>query len=83
MQKGGGVMLSGIESEGTAQLSLLPTTGERGERLMNVLDRVNAKWGRETMFMAATGTKRAWSMRQDHRSPRYTTVWNELPAVKI
>jgi len=50
---------------------------------MNVLDKVNSKWGRETMFMAATGTKRAWSMRQEYRSPRYTTVWGEIPEMKI
>jgi DNA polymerase V len=78
-----GVMLSGIESEASAQLSLLPTPGERGKRLMNALDRVNAKWGGETLFVAAVGTERAWSMRQNFRSPRYTTVWGEIPAVRI
>ena len=78
-----GVMLSGIESERSAQLSLLPSTGERGTKLMDMLDRVNAKWGRETLFLAATGTKREWSMRQNYRSPRYTTVWEELPTVKV
>jgi DNA polymerase V len=78
-----GVMLSGIESERTAQLSLLPTPGERGKKLMDALDRVNAKWGRETLFVAAVGTKRTWSMKQNYRSPRYTTAWEELPMVRI
>jgi DNA polymerase V len=78
-----GVMLSGIEAVGSSQLSLLPTPGPRGEQLMDVLDRVNAKWGRETLFVAAVGTERAWSMRQNFRSPRYTTVWEELPEVQI
>jgi DNA polymerase V len=78
-----GVMLSGIESEASAQLSLLPSPGERGKRLMDTLDRVNAKWGRETLFVASVGTERAWSMKQNYRSPRYTTVWGEIPAVKI
>ncbi|WP_243363859.1 Y-family DNA polymerase [Fundidesulfovibrio terrae] len=78
-----GVMLSGIESEASAQFSLLPSPGERGKQLMDALDRVNAKWGRETLFVAATGTKRVWSMRQNFRSPRYTTVWGDLPYVTI
>jgi len=77
-----GVMLSGIEAEATAQFSLLPSPGEKGKNLMAALDRINAKWGRETLFMAAVGTERAWSMRQNHRSPRYTTVWGEIPVVK-
>ena len=39
------VMLSDLESDlsVTAQLSLLPTTGERGNRLMAVLDRVSGE----------------------------------------
>jgi len=78
-----GVLLSGIESEASAQYSLLPTMGERGKILMGTLDRVNAKWGRETLFVASGGTKRSWSMRQNFRSPRYTTVWGELPVVRI
>jgi DNA polymerase V len=78
-----GVMLSGIESEATAQLSLLREPDERGKRLMDVLDRVNAKWGSETLSLAASGIKRPWNMRQDYRSPRYTTVWEEIPDVKI
>jgi len=78
-----GVMLSGIEYEGTAQLSLLREPDERGKQLMGVLDRVNAKWGRETLFVASTGTERKWSMRQNFRSPRFTTVWGEIPAVRI
>ncbi|KAF0232543.1 MAG: hypothetical protein FD177_2430 [Desulfovibrionaceae bacterium] len=37
------VTLSGIEYEGTAQLSLLREPDERGKQLMGVLDKVNAK----------------------------------------
>jgi len=78
-----GIMLSGIESESSAQLSLLPTQGGGGSKLMEVLDQVNAKWGRETLSLAASGIERTWSMKQVHRSPRYTTVWNELPTAKL
>jgi len=76
-------MLSGIEYEGTAQVSLLRELDERGKQLKGVLDRVNAKWGRETLFVASTGTERKWSMRQNYRSPRFTTVWGEIPGTII
>jgi DNA polymerase V len=74
-----GVMLTGIETEGGTQLSLLREPDQRADRLMAVLDQVNAKWGRETLFAASSGVERPWRMRQEMRSPRYTTVWNELP----
>jgi DNA polymerase V len=80
-----GVMLLGLEAAATAQGSLLAppeADGRRREALMDVLDRVNAKWGRETLRPAATGTLRPWRMRQGRRSPRYTTAWTELPTAK-
>jgi DNA polymerase V len=77
-----GVMLSGIESAESSQLSLLRGHDERGGKLMEVLDRVNAKWGRETLFPAACGVERAWRMRMARRSPRYTTAWEELPVAR-
>ncbi|WP_372637204.1 DUF4113 domain-containing protein [Alcanivorax jadensis] len=31
------------------------------------------------MFMASQGTSAPWYMRQQFRSPEYTTQWAELP----
>ncbi|MBU1001254.1 MAG: Y-family DNA polymerase [Proteobacteria bacterium] len=53
----------------------------RQEALMQALDATNAKWGRDTITYAATGLGQAWKMRQNHKSPRYTTSWDELPLV--
>lgn len=83
--KKAGVMLSGIEQAATRQLSLLdlpPLDRPRDAPLMRILDTVNARWGRETLRYAATGTERPWRMRQAKRSPRFTTVWTELPEVR-
>jgi DNA polymerase V len=77
--KKAGVMLTGIQGEGTAQLPLIQDPDDRSDKLMAVLDRVNARWGREALFPASCGIKRPWKMRQAKRSPRYTTSWNELP----
>ncbi|GAB6036282.1 Y-family DNA polymerase [Fundidesulfovibrio butyratiphilus] len=78
-----GVMLSALEPVGSTQLSLLPDpAGQAGERFMAVLDAVNAKWGRDTLTCAAAGLARPWRMRQEKRSPRYTTRWEELPVAR-
>jgi DNA polymerase V len=83
--KKAGVILLGLESRAGCQLSLLappPTEAARGERLMAALDAVNAKWGLGTLQHAACGLKKPWAMRQEKRSPRYTTVWDELPVAR-
>lgn len=79
-----GVMLSGLEPADRRQLSLIEPPREeeaKGTRLMAALDAVNARWGRETLRVAATGLERPWRMRQAARSPRYTTCWEELATV--
>lgn len=80
-----GVMLSGLERRGNRQLSLLapaPETDVKGERLMAALDVINARFGRDTVRLAACGIEQAWRMKQAARSPRYTTSWEELAVVK-
>lgn len=82
--KKAGVMLTGIESKSSRQLSLLnlpPNTDNRDETLMRCLDSVNGRFGRTTLQYAATGLGRPWKMRQLRKSPRYTTAWEELPKV--
>lgn len=85
-----GVMVAGLEREDSRQLSLLTLPPDpllaqdpRQDALMETLDGINAKWGRDTVQYAATGLGKPWSMRQNHKSPRYTTCWNELPVVKM
>ncbi len=83
--KKAGVMLMELENADTRQLSLLdlpPSATPRKEKLMDVLDQVNAKWGRGTAHYAAEGLGQAWAMRQLRKSPRYTTDWKELPTAR-
>ena len=83
--KKAGVMLSGLEPIGCRQLSLLdpvPPSDPKAERLMAVLDRANARWGRDTLRLAACGIKQDWRMKQAARSPQYTTCWADSPEVK-
>jgi DNA polymerase V len=80
-----GVMLLDLTPEDVIQERLFDADtvkdgvdDERG-KLLGVLDGLNDKMGRGTLHYAAEGDGKAWKMRQDHRSPGYTTRWAELP----
>lgn len=49
--------------------------------LMGAIDALNKRYGRDTVAIATAGTRKAWALRSDQRSPAYTTRWNELLAV--
>jgi DNA polymerase V len=81
-----GVIVSKITPAAQAQMSLFAgdddgSEHERETRLMEMMDEINSRWGRNTMSVAATGTARDWRMKQAMRSPRYTTQAGELPIV--
>ena len=55
------------------------------QRLMAALDAVNQRWGRHTMKLGANRVgeaPRGWIMKQERRTPRYTTQWEEMPLVR-
>ncbi len=49
---------------------------------MQLFDRINFKFGRHTIKLAAEGTSRPWRMRAEMRSPCYTTQWTDLPKIR-
>jgi hypothetical protein len=73
-----GIMLMNLMDSANQQASLFGTH-RNNERLMAVMDRVNAIWGRGTLRSAATGVEKSWSMRREKMSPLYTTHWEHLP----
>ena len=48
----------------------------------SIVDELNRKLGRNTVTFGSMGTQREWKMRQQKKTPRYTTCWKELPIVK-
>jgi DNA polymerase V len=75
-----GVMLSELVSPTAVQADLFAGRSESRSRvLMGVLDRVNRTLGRGTLHSAREGFTQPWKMKQDHKSPGYTTRWDELP----
>ena len=54
-------------------------------RLMQALDAVNQRYGRGSLLLASTGlggTDRIWSMKQERRTPQYTTRWKDIPIAR-
>lgn len=77
--KKAGVMLSGIVPDATIQGNLfLPETKNANRLLMSMVDNVNFAMRDDILKFAASGTTRDWKMRQELRSPRYTSRWAEL-----
>ena len=65
-----GVLLCGIEPAGGAADLFAGDPSETKEaKLSAALDAVNAKFGRGTVFLAASGTSRPWRMKRDLLSP--------------
>lgn len=79
-----GVMLTDIVPDTTIQLDMFTTETdrERKQLLMETLDNLNARWGKDSMKYAAAGVSRGWSMRQSRLTPGFTTDWRDLPIVK-
>lgn len=49
---------------------------------MAAMDRLNARYGRGTVFPAAAGVERCWAQRAANRSPRWRTGLDVLPPVR-
>ena len=79
-----GVMLGDFFSQGVAQLNLFDDNAPRAgsEKLMEVLDQLNAKGGRGTLYFAGQGIQQQWAMKREMLSPRYTTRFSDLLRVK-
>ena len=57
------------------------TDDGRAHARMRAVDAINRRYGRDTVTYAATGTRRAWKLRSEFISPRYSTSWDELLVV--
>ena len=77
-----GVLLDDLCRPEDAPPALFAAPSPRSDALMAAMDRVNARYGRSTLFPAAMGIERGWKLRAAHHSPRYTTRLDELPLVR-
>ena len=80
-----GVLLSGLRPETPRQAHLFdPGTRPEQAALMETIDQINRRMGRGTLRWASamvSDPASGWTMRQQQRSDRYTTRWDELRTV--
>ena len=78
-----GILLNHIISKDENQLDLLAPDPEDNEKLSQVVDLINKKYGAYTIKSAACGIDHRWKTLADFKSKRYTTSWNELLKIKV
>jgi DNA polymerase V len=79
--KKAGIMLGEITPAGQYQADWLEPTPAADTRLMAALDGLNARYGRGTVKVSTQGGHTGWQMRQERKSPNYTTQWGALVQV--
>ena len=75
----GGVILSGLVPAKAIQANLfLDDHLQHNKSLLEAVDNINFSHRDDVVKYVASGLKRNWKMRQELRSKRYTTRWDEL-----
>ncbi|MBU0593861.1 MAG: DUF4113 domain-containing protein [Gammaproteobacteria bacterium] len=79
-----GVMLMEISPAAIRQGTLFLDAGaeDSSNQLMQNMDLINRKMGKDAIFLASAGTRNHWRMKQGNKSPCYTTHWGELAVAR-
>ena len=92
-----GAILTDLQAAGHAQgeLDLFASPDEPStpapdprSRLMAAMDTLNHRFGRDSVRLGSTAVASSteeiavWATKQERRSPRYTTRWQEMPVVR-
>ncbi|HEY5153050.1 MAG TPA: DUF4113 domain-containing protein, partial [Candidatus Saccharimonadales bacterium] len=81
------ILLYNLTSENSLQTDMFNVTGMAGAAVagsrLRAFDAINARYGRHTIRYAAEDLSAAWQPKHNHRSPRYTTDWQDLPTASI
>lgn len=81
-----GVMLGGIVSNKTVQhdLFLENTISDPKKRvLMQLMDKTNAKYGKNKLKLAAQGITQSWKTKRNKCTNHFTTSWDDLLQINI
>lgn len=82
-----GVFLYDFVPENQLQTDLLgqvdTTAHDRARARMQAMDRINSRHGRGHLRYAAEDLSKNWQPKQQIRSPRYLSSWDELPQAHI
>ena len=79
--KKAGIMLGDISPVSVVQADWLEPEKTADTKLMQAIDNLNTRYGRGTVKVSTGGMHTEWQMRQERKSPNYTTDWKAVPAV--
>lgn len=82
-----GVMLGGLIPKQSFQSDLFQsfekTQSQKNKKISQLLDQINTHFGKNTLKLAAEGSKQEWQMNRNLCSPQFTTKWDEILTIKI
>lgn len=75
-----GVILMDLAPAEMRQASLLidHVADKNTAQLMQTMDLINQQIGKDKVFLAGAGIEKKWRMKQENKTPCYTTEWKEL-----
>ena len=85
LAKCGVMLLDLVESSlYQAELDLEPGEDRDQSHLMGTIDQLNRRFGKRTVFVGSAGVPQAheWAMRQERRTPQYTTRLADVPIAR-
>ncbi|UOE50935.1 Y-family DNA polymerase [Mucilaginibacter sp. SMC90] len=78
-----GVRATGIIPAGEVQCNMFNNyDNTKQQALSNLIDDVNARYGRGALRVAAEGYDKTWKMKQEYLSKQYTTNWKDIVVAK-
>ncbi len=82
--KKAGILLGGLIMKKNFQFELFTPTEvvRKKESLMEAVDRINTRYGKDAVYFASSKISFRWHSVQKKLSRKFTTSWAELPVVK-
>ena len=81
--KKAGVLIMDFIPENQVQLSLFENSNPKHGSLMQVIDKVNNRFGQQKIRLSIQDQKRVWKMKQEKLSPCYTTRIQDIITIKV
>ena len=79
-----GVVLQGLQPESSESIRLYNEPDYAGDkRLMEAIDKISDRFGRNTIRFGVQRNKNCWQMRAEMKSQRYTTAIKEVLTIKM
>lgn len=77
--KKAGVIVSGLVPEDQIQLNIFDNINRpKYHKLYKTIDAINERFGQHTVSIASSKGTRKWKLKQEKRSKRYTTRWDDI-----